>query len=193
MIYTEDIFIDSRPIPGFGRRYRITRSGDVWSCAKLKWRKLRPFASRPKGTLTHSVSLSKNRKPKTYYIHRLISRVFGIEPLPKGAKLIPRGKGRYAVTKEGIVWSNSATKSRYPGKWKQVAPTLTRDGYYRIRFRFDSKTEYYFLHRLVLETFVGPCPEGMESCHYPDTDPKNCSLKNLRWDIHKENIQDKKR
>jgi hypothetical protein len=46
-----------------------------------------------------------------------------------------------------------------------------------------------FLHRVVLEAFVGPCPKGMEGCH-GDGDPTNNQLNNLRWDTHKANGQD---
>lgn len=45
--------------------------------------------------------------------------------------------------------------------------------------------------RLVLEAFVGPCPEGMEACHFPDRDPANNQLENLRWDTHQANMVDK--
>lgn len=43
--------------------------------------------------------------------------------------------------------------------------------------------------RLVLAAFVGPCPDGMESCH-DDGNAANCSLTNLRWDTRKANMQD---
>ena len=46
------------------------------------------------------------------------------------------------------------------------------------------------IHRLVLETFVGPCPEGMEGCHN-DGDSTNNWLSNLRWDTHFNNNQDR--
>lgn len=51
---------------------------------------------------------------------------------------------------------------------------------------------YYtrYVHRLVLEAFVGPCPDGMEACHDPDRTPSNNNLNNLRWDTHKENWKD---
>jgi hypothetical protein len=48
------------------------------------------------------------------------------------------------------------------------------------------------VHRLVLEAFVGPCPEGMEACHN-DGDTHNNRLANLRWDTAKANHADKLR
>ena len=47
------------------------------------------------------------------------------------------------------------------------------------------------VHRLVLETFVGPCPSRMECCHFPDRNHGNNRLENLRWDTHKNNMNDK--
>lgn len=42
---------------------------------------------------------------------------------------------------------------------------------------------------LVLEAFVGLCPEGMECCHQDD-DRSNNRLENLRWDTHANNVKD---
>lgn len=47
--------------------------------------------------------------------------------------------------------------------------------------------------RLVLEAFVGPCPFGMESCHFPDRDTTNNRLENLRWDTRRANAMDRDR
>jgi hypothetical protein len=47
------------------------------------------------------------------------------------------------------------------------------------------------VHRLVLEAFVGPGPEGMEACHGPDQTRTNCALSNLRWDTRSANNKDK--
>ena len=46
------------------------------------------------------------------------------------------------------------------------------------------------IHRLVLEAFVGPCPPGHEGCHY-DGNPHNNRLENLRWDTHRNNLNDR--
>ena len=45
------------------------------------------------------------------------------------------------------------------------------------------------IHRLVLEAFVGPCPEGHEGCHR-DGDKLNNRLDNLYWGTRHENCMD---
>lgn len=52
------------------------------------------------------------------------------------------------------------------------------------------KTRYF--HRLVLEAFIGPCPEGME-CRHLDGDAGNNRLENLAWGTPIENGEDKVR
>jgi hypothetical protein len=47
----------------------------------------------------------------------------------------------------------------------------------------------YEIQRLVLLTFVGDCPEGMEACHN-NGNPLDNRLTNLRWDTHANNGDD---
>lgn len=47
----------------------------------------------------------------------------------------------------------------------------------------------HLVHRLVLEAFLGPCPDGMEGCHN-NGDPTDNRLQNLRWDTHSSNMRD---
>lgn len=47
----------------------------------------------------------------------------------------------------------------------------------------------YRVHVLVLETFVGPRPAGMEACHN-NGDPRDNRLSNLRWDSRAANRED---
>ena len=54
----------------------------------------------------------------------------------------------------------------------------------------DNKQKIVKPHRLVLEAFVGKCPEGMEGCHN-DGNHQNNKLENLRWDTPKNNHADK--
>jgi hypothetical protein len=48
------------------------------------------------------------------------------------------------------------------------------------------------VHHLVLEAFIGPRPEGMETRHI-DRNPRNNVLSNLRWGTKLENAADKHR
>lgn len=48
------------------------------------------------------------------------------------------------------------------------------------------------VHRLVLEAFVGPCPDGMECCHN-NGDGSDNRVENLRWDTRKSNHRDSMR
>lgn len=58
--------------------------------------------------------------------------------------------------------------------------------YQRAHLSQNGKTRYILVHRLVLETFVGPCPDGMQAMHLDDN-PRNNRLDNLRWGTPKEN------
>ena len=49
-----------------------------------------------------------------------------------------------------------------------------------------------YVHRLVLTAFVGPCPYGLEACHWGD-DPNNNKVNNLRWDTRAGNSADRDR
>lgn len=46
-------------------------------------------------------------------------------------------------------------------------------------------------HRIILLAFHGPCPDGMEACHFPDPCRTNNHPNNLRWDTRKGNHADK--
>lgn len=47
----------------------------------------------------------------------------------------------------------------------------------------------FFVHRLILMTFVGPAPDGMQCCHN-DGNAENNRLDNLRWDTPLANSAD---
>jgi hypothetical protein len=70
---------------------------------------------------------------------------------------------------------------RHYGRYVEVSLRLPGDQKFRLA-----------VHRLVLEAFVGPCPDGMEACHI-DGDSWNNSLSNLRWDTPLANARDRKR
>ena len=56
----------------------------------------------------------------------------------------------------------------------------------------DKRQTKSYVHRLVLEAFVGPAPTGMEACHWDD-DPTNNHIDNLRWASRSANGYDRVR
>lgn len=56
----------------------------------------------------------------------------------------------------------------------------------------DGKIVKVYRHRLVAETFIGPCPDGFE-CRHLDGDKSNADISNLRWGSPKQNSEDKLR
>lgn len=92
-------------------------------------------------------------------------------------------EGIYEVSNHGQVRSkitnkikkqtiNKTTKRPYLGLWLKNKQTIVKP------------------HRLVLEAFLGKCPEGMEGCHN-DGNASNNHIDNLRWDTPKNNHADK--
>ncbi len=74
----------------------------------------------------------------------------------------------------------------------KLNPGIGSRGYVQVGLRNKAGTYIKLLHRLVLETFVGPCPEGMQACHN-DGNKTNNRLENLRWDTPKSNAKDRKK
>jgi hypothetical protein len=62
-------------------------------------------------------------------------------------------------------------------------------GYLSVALSTAEGKVYRYVHGLILETFVGPRPEGMESCHNNGIHT-DCRAENLRWDTHSNNILD---
>lgn len=82
----------------------------------------------------------------------------------------------------------------YSEEWKQKkSAKRNKYGHQNLDLYLDNGLrQKKSVHRLVLEAFVGPCPDGMEACHN-DGNPRNNRLDNLRWDTPSSNMQDKKK
>lgn len=93
---------------------------------------------------------------------------------------------RYGCSQDGRVWSRMTT--RY---WKELKPFLAGKGYRVVTVCCGKQVKRY-VHVLILETFVGPCPEGMECRHLDGNRANNC-LSNLEWATHSTNEKDKRR
>ena len=65
----------------------------------------------------------------------------------------------------------------------------SKEGYIGVTLCQKGKTYDKHIHRLVLETFIGPCPKDMEACHNNGNRFDN-QLNNLRWDTRSNNHRD---
>lgn len=101
-------------------------------------------------------------------------------------------EGMYEISDTGRVRSLDRVLSD-GRRWKarEINPKPSGGGHLHVRLCADAH-KWLFVHRLVLEAFVGPCPEGME-CAHNNGDPSDNSLANLRWDTRKGNHADKVR
>jgi len=86
-----------------------------------------------------------------------------------------------------VVYSNGV-KRFYKGKL--LKPALLKKGYATVALGKDHRNKY--VHRLVAEAFLGPCPEGMEVLHGPNGVADN-SVNNLSYGTRRQNMQDKLR
>ena len=95
-------------------------------------------------------------------------------------KTIPNYQN-YKITKTGRVWSKNI--KRYIIPWKT-------QGYYYVSLCKNGVVTRKIIHRLVLETYVGKCPKGME-CRHLDGNKLNNKVRNLRWGTRSENTKDR--
>lgn len=112
-------------------------------------------------------------------------------------KPIPFYENLYEVSSFGRIKSLARKETTSAGwsrikKEKYLAPTIDRYGRAYISLCKNYLKERWYIHRLVLTAFVGPCPDGFEACHN-DGSPLNNKLENLRWDTHLSNLADKKK
>ena len=90
----------------------------------------------------------------------------------------------YLINNTGKIWSIKRKQYLKPYYIGYGGKEYLAVGLYTKSKRYQFK-----VHKLILETFVGPCPDNMECCHR-DGNRFNNKLENLRWDTRKENIKD---
>ena len=73
------------------------------------------------------------------------------------------------------------------GVWELLKTIpVGRYGHLKVHLTYHGTTDF-LVHRLVLLAFAGPPPVDCETCHFPDRDPRNNRLENLKWGTPKEN------
>ena len=100
-------------------------------------------------------------------------------------KEIPGFPG-YKASNLGRIWSAGNKRGNVLPRILQSVK-IRRN--YFAHLHINGKGHTLKIARLVLLAFVGPCPEGMECCHYNDKGEDN-HLTNLRWDTHNSNTAD---
>jgi len=110
-------------------------------------------------------------------------------------RIIEGFNSAYRVSKGGEVqssWTRRGRSCSIGGPWRPLTP-IARHGYRTVNLTLGGGLKQArSVHRLVLETFVGPCPHGLVCCHN-DGDPTNNCLENLRWGTYQSNSEDKLR
>lgn len=106
-------------------------------------------------------------------------------------------EGYYDVSNHGrvrsrdrVILTQNGQHRRYRGTI--LSPSVHKSGRRIVQLNVGNRQRSRYVHQLVLESFVGPRPSGMEGCHYDD-DPSNNHLSNLRWDTREANERDKLR
>ena len=96
------------------------------------------------------------------------------------------GHPDYFINEQGHILSTKWNKKRL-----LKGSIDKRKGYRHIALRDGNggRTRWR-IHRLVLETFIGPAPDGMQ-CRHLDGDKLNNRLDNLAWGTQSENERDK--
>lgn len=106
-------------------------------------------------------------------------------------------EGLYEVSNHGRLRSVARTITRHNGRTQPIPQRILKlkpnpQGYWRIGLTKElaDRQVFHFVHRLVLEAFIGPCPDGMQ-CRHLDGNPGNNFVTNLRWGTSSENNLDK--
>jgi hypothetical protein len=84
--------------------------------------------------------------------------------------------------------------SRRRGPRRVLRPAPQSKGYLTVGLSAGTRAsrQSRTVHSLILETFRGPCPPGMEARHL-DGDQANNRLENLAWGTRAEQAEDKRR
>lgn len=89
------------------------------------------------------------------------------------------GHPKYTIDRNGTVYSQRGKPLK----------TDTTDSYHKVKL---TGGKWGYVHQLVLLTFVGPRPEGLQACH-KNSDRADNRLSNLVWGTRQRNARDRKK
>lgn len=102
-------------------------------------------------------------------------------------KNIPGYENFYQISDTTLV---KRLKSKGCLKERIIKPHKKKDGYLYIGLQKNGKRKTFAVHKLMLKSFIGPCPNGLESCHNNGNKEDN-AINNLRYDTPSNNSKDK--
>ena len=110
---------------------------------------------------------------------------------------VPGYEGHYSVSNFGRVRSDSRVivdKNGHGRKMPKLTlrPEKKETGHLVVCLWKNHKRERLYVHRIVLEAFVGEAPPGTQACHWND-DKEDNRPENLRWGTPNENMFDRVR
>lgn len=102
-------------------------------------------------------------------------------------------EGHYEVSDHGRVRSLPRKVLRRDGVAQPIRGRVLKPGggkrHQHVNLALNGVHDSQWVHRLVLQAFVGPCPPAGVCCHWDD-DPTNNLLSNLRWGTRTDNTLD---
>jgi hypothetical protein len=104
-----------------------------------------------------------------------------LDPIP--------GYPGYLACRLGVIFSLNNRSRKLRGTPTPLSHEVSYNGYLRVVIYVNRKRIKKLVHHLILETYIGPRPEGMECCHGPGGQSDN-SIGNLRWGTKQENTND---
>jgi hypothetical protein len=108
-------------------------------------------------------------------------------------KSVPGYEGVYEVSDQGRVRSlDRLCPHALHGEARRKGRVLRHaisNGYPSVTLHWGGRAEQWPVYRLVAAAFLGPLPDGLDTCHN-DGDRANSRLSNLRYDTRSGNLLD---
>lgn len=108
---------------------------------------------------------------------------------------IPGYEGTYEVSSQGRVLSLKRAvphphSRRMTLKARVLKTRSTDKGHRNVQLHHNGAVDVKYVHRLVLEAFVGPAPEGKPYALHRNGNPADNRLENLYWGSNADNMND---
>lgn len=98
--------------------------------------------------------------------------------------------GNYEASNHGNVRRKTPGRRTWPGR--PMVLTVMTIGYHRVAPTIGGRNVPMYVHAIVAELFIGPCPVGLEVNH-KDGDKTNNRVDNLEYVTHQENMRHARR